>query len=279
MVTPLLPGKTLDRLIPPDGIEDPVEAVDTTVTILRALHHVHASKICHRDIKPGNIMVGNGGIIYVMDFGLAVCHETDTSRLTEYGTTLGTPAYMPPEQAAGETDRIGPWSDQYSCGVVLYKMLTGHVPYPGKGIAVIPDIKDLKKPPIPPRHFRPDLDLELERLILRALEKFPGRRFGSCQEFADHLREWADELKSSRRSPAFGSRIGQSQQLEELPTAIEIADDPPRSGRGWLLVFLLLLFVAGAGVGGWFIWKDSQKTEKIAPSPENKKPRLDKLDQ
>ena len=276
MVTPLLPGKTLDRLIPPQGFADPVEAVETTVTILRALYHVHGTKICHRDIKPGNIMVGSGGIIYVMDFGLAVCHESDASRLTEYGTTLGTPAYMPPEQAAGETDRIGPWSDQYSCGVVLYKMLTGNVPYPGKGIAVIPDIKDLKKPPLPPRHFRPDLDPELERLILKSLEKFPGKRYGSCQEFAEHLKEWAEQMKSERRMPAIAALRGaQTGGAEELPEAIEPSDDGRTSGaRGWLWALVLLLLV-GAGVGGWFVWRESQNQSKDPPSDNKKKIEFD----
>lgn len=271
MVTPLLAGETLDKKIPPEGIVDPVEAVEMAITILRALHHVHAAKICHRDIKPGNIMVAGGGLIYVMDFGLAVCHETDASRLTEYGTTLGTPAYMPPEQAAGETDRIGPWSDQYSCGVVLYKMLTGHVPYPGKGLAVIPDIKDLKKPPIPPRHFRPDLDTELERLILRAIEKFPGRRFASCQEFADELKEWMEQLKSNRRLPTVRSDQKQATRAD-LPDAIEVADESTarRGGKGWLWLVLLVL-LAGAAGGGWYFWRESQKTGKETPQGDESK--------
>ena len=167
-------------------------------------------KICHRDIKPGNIMVGDGGrIVYLMDFGLAVMHEKDVSRYTEYGTILGTIAYMPPEQAQGEVDRIGPWSDQYSAGVLLYKLLTGGLPYTGRVEAMIADITDPKKPPIPPRRYRQNLDQALERHILKSIEKFPA---------AASL-----PASSSPKNYAVGSTTGRAEQRTGFAAAAATA--------------------------------------------------------
>ena len=173
MVTPVIRGETLDKIIPTGGFPDPLRAVQLAITILRALQHVHGFKIYHRDVKPSNIMIDANGNLFLVDFGLASCRQIDTSHHTEMGTVLGTPAYMPPEQARGEVNRIGPWSDQYGAGAVLFKMLTENVPYPGKGYAVLADVGNYDKPPKRPREFRPDLDVDLEKLVLRALENSP----------------------------------------------------------------------------------------------------------
>ncbi len=204
MVTPVIRGETLDKIIPTGGFPDPLRAVQLAITILRALQHVHGFKIYHRDVKPSNIMIDANGNLFLVDFGLASCRQIDTSHHTEMGTVLGTPAYMPPEQARGEVNRIGPWSDQYGAGAVLFKMLTENVPYPGKGYAVLADVGNYDKPPKRPRKFRPDLDVDLEKLVLRALEKFPGKRFASCAAFAEALRAWGKKRKGDpqpRREP------------------------------------------------------------------------------
>ena len=125
-------------------------------------------------------MIDGNGNLFLVDFGLAACRQLDTALLTEMGTVLGTPAFMPPEQARGEIDRVGPWSDQYGAGAVLFKMLTGNVPYPGKGYAVLGDVGNYDKPPQTLRHFRPRLDPALESLVMQSLAKFPGERFQSC---------------------------------------------------------------------------------------------------
>ena len=269
MVTPLLPGKPLNDAIPEAGYEDPLEAVEIVITVLRTLHFVHAMKICHRDIKPGNIMVGDGGkIVYLMDFGLAVFHEKDTSRFTEYGTILGTIAYMPMEQAKGEIDRMGAWSDQYSAGVVLYKLLTGRLPYTGGTQAMLGDITDPDKPPTPLRKYRPGIDPDLERLVLRSLGKYPGQRYSSCESFAQQLREWVDEQKSRLREPR-----QPLPQPETFPLAIPVdrqaAEPPETESGGWLWIAILLLLLAGLGVGGYFAWQIFQDGKK---APTTKSP-------
>ena len=203
MVTPIIIGKDLDSIIPPDGFRDPHVAVQHAVTILKALEHAHRHGIIHRDIKPGNVMMDQGGNLLLLDFGLAACETVGKRDLNEMGTVLGTPAYMPPEQARGEIDQIGTWSDQYSAAAVLYKMLTGKVPYAGKGYMTLAEVGNRQKQPIPPSRYRTDLDPELEDLILTALAKEPEDRFESCHEFAGELTKWSkDRTSSSGHKPA-----------------------------------------------------------------------------
>ena len=108
MVTPIIRGQTLEKLIPEGGFPKPQRAVQLAVTILRALEHVHAFKVYHRDVKPSNVMIDVNGNLFLLDFGLAACRQIDTSLHTQMGTVLGTPAFMPPEQAAGRSTGSAP---------------------------------------------------------------------------------------------------------------------------------------------------------------------------
>jgi serine/threonine protein kinase len=122
-------GQSLaERLAGKGRYEDVNEAVALLRQVLDDLDAVHARSIIHRDLKPSNIMIDAAGRAVLTDFGLAR-PESDTEHLTSDGVIVGTPAYMAPEQAAGESERIGPWTDLYSLGVVFYQMLTGRLPY------------------------------------------------------------------------------------------------------------------------------------------------------
>lgn len=152
--------------------------------IALALQEAHDKGFIHRDLKPANIMIDRRGEPVVMDFGLARRHEDEEeSRLTREGTVVGSPAYMSPEQVSGR--KLGPTTDIYSLGVVLYELLTGHTPFRGLVINVISQI--LHDAPPPPSQLRNDLSAEMDAICLKAIAKQPEERFASMKEFAQAL--------------------------------------------------------------------------------------------
>ncbi len=179
-------GQVLSHLIPENGL-DPRQAVQWAIQLLDALHYAHRQGILHRDVKPVNIMVDESGNLFLMDFGLAGW-MADTARITTDGTIMGTPTYMPPEQAKGETQGFGATSDLYSAGVVLFQMLTGQVPFEGPPPVVIYHV--IHSPAPLPSSLRPDLDPPLEAICLKAMAKEPSQRFQSANDFAQQLRTW-----------------------------------------------------------------------------------------
>lgn len=256
MVTPVIRGQTLDATIPKGGFPDPTRAVELAITILRALYHIHAFKVYHRDVKPSNIMIDGNGNLYLVDFGLASCRQLGIAMHTEMGTMLGTPAYMPTEQARGEINRVGPWSDQYGAGAVLFRMLTGGVPYSGANVyAVVAQVGDYNTPPTPPRHFRPNLDAELEELVLRSLRKFPGERFDSCAEFADVLQAWVDRRKKRPSPPPEVGPIPTTTTPEgvQAPPPFAPAARPRASTRvpWWAVLVVVAALLTAGGVLTW----------------------------
>jgi serine/threonine protein kinase len=160
-----------------------------SVTLVRklalALDEAHKLGIIHRDLKPANIMIDRRGEPVIMDFGLARRARPGDARVTQEGSTMGTPAYMPPEQVQGELDVMGPRSDVYSLGVILYELLTGRLPFSGDVMAILAQVL-LEEPP-PPSRFRPGLDPQLETICLKAMAKKINERHSSMAELAAAL--------------------------------------------------------------------------------------------
>ena len=186
-------GSSLDQLIAGTGMSIP-EVVRIGTEIATALSVAHAAGIIHRDIKPANIMVKRGGQIKILDFGLAKLAErvvVDESASTvtrkpetRQGLIVGTVDYMSPEQA--ESKLVDPRSDVFSVGVVLYEMLCARKPFQGdSNLATLAAI--LQKTPEPPHQWRPDVPAELERIVLRCLEKKRDARYGSVEELRQEL--------------------------------------------------------------------------------------------
>src|SRR5205823_3646875 len=134
--------------------------------VAEALAAVHGHGLIHRDLKPGNILLDSTGQALLTDFGLARAIE-DAEHLSSTGVVVGTPAYMAPEQAGGDSARLGPGADLYSLGVVLFQMLTGRLPFEGKLLTLVSKLAN--EPAPPPSRFRAEIDLVLEAIILRLL--------------------------------------------------------------------------------------------------------------
>jgi len=176
-------GETLEH----KATQQPLPYRDIARIVMKladALEHAHSLGIVHRDVKPSNIMLDQRGEPMLMDFGTARMAESD-SMLTHDGTVLGTPAYMAPEQAKGRQDHVGPASDQYSLGVVLYRLLCGRVPFAGGTHAVMYHV--LHRDPEPPRTVNPQVPVDLEVMCLKAMAKEPERRYAGCRELAEDL--------------------------------------------------------------------------------------------
>jgi hypothetical protein len=148
------------------------------------LAFAHEAKVVHRDIKPANILIDRQGRPQLTDFGLAKRVGEDATRTAD-GTVLGTPAYMAPEQARGDLAAVGPHSDQYSLGVVLYELLTGRRPFDGSPHVILAQVV-VDEPP-PPSRFRAGIPRDLEAICLKAMAKEPARRYGSAADLAADL--------------------------------------------------------------------------------------------
>lgn len=227
----LVDGKTLKELVRERGPLPPEIAVGLTEQILGALAYAHRRGIVHRDIKPQNVILDPEGQAKVADFGIA---RAGHSQMTQTGAIVGTVQYLSPEQANGHpVDRR---SDLYSAGIVLYELLTGHVPFDGEAPVSIA-LKHVNERPVPPGQLRPGITPALEAVVLRALEKDPNLRFQSAEEFIA-------ALEQARRAPT------RPIVVEPVPGEPWV-DEEERRSRWWVWA-LVALVVAALAVGAYF---------------------------
>jgi len=178
-------GRDLGALVRESGPLPPARAAECLKTIAEAVHFAHQRGTLHRDLKPQNVLMDAAGVPRITDFGLAKFIERDDS-LTQTGAAMGSPSYMPPEQAAGHLDQVGPHSDVYSLGAILYELLTGHPPFRAE-TAVATMRLVMESDPVPPRKLNLDVPLDLETICVKCLEKNPVRRYPSANALAEEL--------------------------------------------------------------------------------------------
>lgn len=180
----LVDGASLDRRLAAGPLPVP-EAAELIRTLAGALQQAHDTRIIHRDLKPANILLSPDGP-KVVDFGLAKRLDTDSTALTRDGVVLGTAGYMAPEQAAGGGAGVGPATDVYALGAVLFEALTGRPPFQADSWGGVID-QVLRSEPTPPAMLNPTVPPELETICLKCLEKEPQRRYGRADELAADL--------------------------------------------------------------------------------------------
>jgi hypothetical protein len=197
---PLMRGSLADRVR--EGPLPPRVAADVVGQVAQAVQHAHERGIIHRDLKPGNVLLDEAGQPKVTDFGLA---RTRESNLSVTGEALGTPSYMPPEQARGLVEAMGPASDVYGLGAVLYCLLTGRPPFQSADpVETMRQVCD--EEPVPPRQLNPQMPRDLETICLKCLRKEPERRYQTAREVADDLRRWQEGEPIVARAVGTGER-------------------------------------------------------------------------
>jgi serine/threonine protein kinase len=188
LVMRFIDGAPLSSLVGEYHLRPAKESAQLAATLARAMQATHDRGIIHRDLKPSNVMIGREKTPIIMDFGLAVRASDAESRLTGSGVAVGTPAYMPPEQVKGELDKLGPTSDVYSLGVILFELLTGRVPFEGSVAEVLGKILYTEAPP--PSRFKPDLDPVLDEICRKAMAKDISQRYPTMAAFATALEDY-----------------------------------------------------------------------------------------
>jgi tetratricopeptide (TPR) repeat protein len=200
IVLDLVKGQSLEKCLKEWGSEVGLRRrVEIAEQVAAALGAAHASGVVHRDVKPANILIHEDERALLTDFGLAgEAAEQDLERITVAGVVLGTPRYISPEQAAGGSRKAVPASDVWSLGIVLFRMLTGRLPFAGSAAEAM-EASLTKDPPLP-SSFNPDVSPELDAIVLMCLEKDPGQRYPDGAALSTDLRRWLDGLSVRARA-------------------------------------------------------------------------------
>lgn len=264
---PFIEGKSLRQMILDNGKFPIADFLSLAMQICDGLECAHGEGIVHRDIKGDNIVVAHIGsqrVAKILDFGLAKAVEQDGDatksgiELTSAGRAMGTPAYMSPEQAKGEADKIGPRSDLYSLGVIFYQMLTGTLPFRSDTPWGVMH-QHISEPPVPLRQIEPDVPEIVEQAVMRCLEKEPENRYPSALALRRDLAA-AMNLAGQAEAMRVTASSGFPKTAKERPMTLP-----------WGRVAAALALFLGVGVGlYWAFGNPPPKQESPAPIATSK---------
>jgi serine/threonine protein kinase/tetratricopeptide (TPR) repeat protein len=243
----------------------PQEATDVIVQICSALEAAHAEGVIHRDLKPQNIVVEPSGRVCVMDFGLA--KSLKTTGMTQAGAVLGTPAYMSPEQAKGETADTR--SDLFAVGIIFYQMLTGTVPFKAD-TAVATLLLRTQGPPTPPTTLEPQIPAPLNEIVMKSLAVKREERYQSASDLLKDLRVWqggADDrvLTSAHSKPALTIRSTTVAEVKKASPTLHTVVTPgikmmsDSGARKWIALSVAAVVLVAGGIFGayWYFGRPS----------------------
>jgi tRNA A-37 threonylcarbamoyl transferase component Bud32 len=250
-------GGSLDRRLAGRPIS-PREAAELVRVLAEAIHAAHQKGIVHRDLKPANVLLTNIGVPKITDFGLAKSLVQATA-LTGSGAILGTPGYMAPEQARAQHSAIGPATDVYGLGAILYELLTGRSPFIAEN-PVDTIMQAVTEPPLPPSARQPHTPKHLDAICLKCLEKSPANRYPSAAALADDLARYlaGDAIQAGRAPPWWSRVVNRLVNLQAVGGLNLVVVGAVLAGGGWLnqsfgvswWVMVLVLYVyIGAVVG------------------------------
>ena len=250
-----LPGGTLKERITATGTLRPQAAAEVALQVAKALQTAHVRGVVHRDIKPRNILLADSDHVKVADFGIA--RAADATTISQTGDILGSAKYMSPEQAEG--DEVGPASDLYSLGVVLYEMLTGRVPFEVETPADVP-IRHALAPPRRPKEVNPEIPEELDSITMKLLATSPEDRCVSADHLIQELQQVRAGIPSAPRSSTNGTTaetvLGAPKASTPSPTspAKPVVSRRRRVLPALTILAVLLTLLAAVG---WSLWDDS----------------------
>jgi serine/threonine-protein kinase len=291
IVMDFVTGSTLREVLD-EGAMPPARALGIVRQVLLGLAHAHTEGVIHRDIKPGNIMLGEhtgmGEHVRIFDFGLAKLRDNEVDGDVSHAHVVGTPAYMAPEQA--RADKIDARVDLYATGVLLFEMLTGQKPFIGEDAYAVLVMQRDKAPPLL-RSREPELSPELELVVSRALEKDVDKRFQTAAEFIaalDAVPEATGRPSAIERdliSQAIGMAKTEHQLMSPISGEGELSSDktklkfevdgslastsrrktvPVKRGGGSLR--LGAFFLLAAGLGALFLWHTAEQEASLTPA-------------
>ncbi|MDA1014841.1 MAG: serine/threonine-protein kinase, partial [Planctomycetota bacterium] len=230
MAMAYIEGKPLSDFISAEPTKSVRESLEIVRTLALALDLAHQKGVIHRDLKPDNIMINEQGEPVIMDFGLARRRGSSDPALTQEGTIMGTPAYMPPEQVAGNVEAMGPSCDIYSLGVILYELLSGSVPFTGDTLMILSQIA--LKAPTPLTELGKDIDSRVDALCAKAMQKQVADRYSTMKEFAAAITELLTTLDSTE--PKTGESKSRKQKAEKSKSQSRANTKPLAIGGGVL---------------------------------------------